>query len=223
MQLNQQKQTSVRRKLVILAAVMAVIVAITFANRLLSMIENPWLMRLCSCLLYAALAVPAVVGMRLSGVSLKKQLDFANGRQYLWAAALFAVMSLAIAVIPALLGTSLIGGHTSPSIPVLIYGAVFYIVFVGPVEELIFRGYAQELLVEILPKHRWLGAVIAAALFGLWHGVNGSLAQVIFTFAIGLFWGLMKYFFKNCTLVSTALGHGVYDFMNIIVRIFLIK
>ena len=40
---------------------------------------------------------------------------------------------------------------------------------VGTVEELIFRGYIHELFVDILPKHKWLGAVIAAAIFGLWH------------------------------------------------------
>ena len=101
--------------------------------------------------------------------------------------------------------------------------AVFYIVFVGPVEELIFRGYVQETLVEILPKNKWLGAVIAAALFGLWHIINGSFVQVLFTFAIGLFIGLMKYFVKNCTLISVSLGHGIYDFMNIIWRILIVK
>lgn len=218
-----EKTVGTAKKLIILAAVMAATVALTIAFRPLSLVENPWLKRLCSCLEYVILAVPPVFGMKLSGISLKEQLGFVNVKQYLWALAVFAVTSLSVAVIPALFGISFVGGHTEPPVPVVIYAAVFYIGFVGPVEELIFRGYAQEVLVDILPRHKWLGAVIAAALFGLWHWVNGSFAQVLFTFAMGLFWGLMKYFVKNCTLISVAMGHGMHDFMNIIVRIFLIK
>lgn len=218
-----EKNVSTAKKLIILAVVMAVIVCITLCTRLFSLIENAWLRRLLSCLQYAVLAVPAVVGMKLSGISLKEQMDFANKKQYLWAIVIFAALSLSVAVIPALFGVSFIGGHTEPPAVLVAYSALFYIGFVGTVEELIFRGYIQEIFVDILPKHKWFGAVIAAAIFGLWHWVNGSFVQVLFTFAIGAFIGLMKYFIKNCTLISAALGHGLYDFMNIIVRIFLIK
>lgn len=218
-----EKNVSTAKKLIILAVVMAVIACITLCTRLFSLIENAWLRRLLSCLQYAVLTVPAVVGMKLSGISLKEQMDFANKKQYLWAIVIFAALSLSVAVIPALFGVSFIGGHTEPPAVLVAYSALFYIGFVGTVEELIFRGYIQELFVDILPKHKWLGAVIAAAIFGLWHWVNGSFVQVLFTFAIGAFIGLMKYFIKNCTLISAALGHGLYDFMNIIVRIFLIK
>lgn len=218
-----EKKAGTAKKLIILAVVLAVTVGITFCGRMLLLVENEWLRRLLSCLQYAVLAVPAAVGMKLSGISLKEQLDFANKKQYLWAIVIFAALSLAIAVIPALFGISFIGGHTEPPAVLIAYSALFYIGFVGTVEELIFRGYIQELFVDILPKHKWTGAVIAAAIFGLWHWVNGSFVQVLFTFAIGSFIGLMKYFIKNCTLISAALGHGLYDFMNVIVRIFLIK
>ena len=220
---EQQKKVSTGRKLIILAVVMAAVVCVTFGGRLLAGVEDVWLRRFLNCLQYAVMAVPALVGMKLSGMDIKRQLNFANVKQYLWAFAVFGCLSLTVAVLPALFGTSLIGGHADFPLQDIAYYALFYIGFVGPVEELIFRGYVQELLVEILPKNKWLGAVIAAAIFGLWHWVNGSFVQVLFTFAIGAFIGLMKYFIKNCTLISAALGHGLYDFMNIIIRIVLIK
>ncbi|MGN1111518.1 MAG: CPBP family intramembrane glutamic endopeptidase [Oscillospiraceae bacterium] len=218
-----QGAVSTTKKLIIFAAVMAAILGVTFSGRLIALVETVWLNRLLKCAVYAVMAITALVGMKLSGMDIKKQLDFKNAKQYLWALSVFAVLSLTVAVIPALFGNSLIGGHTEPSLPLLAYGALFYIGFVGPVEELVFRGYVQELFVEILSKHKWLGAVIAAAVFGLWHWINGSFVQVLFTFGIGLVFGLAKYFIKNCTLVSVALGHGLYDFMNIIIRIVLIK
>ncbi|MGN0649768.1 MAG: CPBP family intramembrane glutamic endopeptidase [Oscillospiraceae bacterium] len=221
--LKNRSEVSINKKLIILAAVMAAVVCVTFGGRMLAAIEDIWLRRFLNCLQYAVMAVPAVVGMKLSGMSIKKQLDFANVRQYLWALVIFAALSLTIAIIPALFGISFIGDHAEPPATVIAYAALYYIGFVGAVEELIFRGYIQELLVDILPRHKWLGAVIAAALFGLWHWINGSFVQVLFTFAIGAFIGLMKYFIKNCTLISAALGHGLYDFMNIIIRIVLIK
>lgn len=220
---NGLKTVGTNKKLIILAAVMAAVVGITFLTRLLFLIEIVWVLRFLQCVLYVLMAVPAIIGMKASGISIKEQLDFKNKKQYLWGFVVFALLSLVVAVIPALFGNSLIGSHTEPHSFAVVMSAIFYIVFVGPVEELIFRGYVQETLVEILPKNKWLGAVIAAALFGIWHIINGSLVQVLFTFAIGLFLGLMKYFIKNCTLISVSLGHGVYDFMNIIWRILIVK
>lgn len=215
---------SARKKLIILAVCCAAVSAITFfGGQLLALIGAQWIKRALNCAVYAAMAFCALAGMKLSGMSVKERLDFRGARQYLWGLAVFAFLSLTVAVIPILCGGSLIGGHFESPVGDIIYYVVFYIIFVGPVEELIFRGYMQELLADILPKHKWLSAVIASALFGLWHLINGSLIQVLFTFAIGLVFGLSKYFIKNCTLISVSLGHGLYDFMNIIWRIILIK
>ncbi len=217
-------KTSTRKKLIVLAVCCAAFAAITFfGGQLLALIEATWIKRALNCAVYAAMAVCALAGMRLSGMSVKEQLDFRGAKQYLWGLAVFAFLSLTVAVIPILCGGSLIGGHFEPSVGDIIYYGVFYIIFVGPVEELIFRGYIQELLAELLKKHKWLSAVIASALFGLWHIINGSFIQVLFTFAIGLVFGLSKYFIKNCTLISVSLGHGLYDFFNIIWRILLLR
>lgn len=218
------KKPSTAEKLIILAVCCAAVTAITFfGGLLLPLVGAIWIRRVLNCVVYAAMAVCALIAMKLSGVGIKQQLDFGSPKPYLWGLAVFAVLSLSFAVIPILCGGSIIGGHYEAPVREIIYYGVFYIVFVGPVEELVFRGYMQELLVDILPKQKWLGAVIAAALFGLWHLVNGSLIQVLFTFVIGLIIGLSKYFIKSCTLISVSLGHGLYDFMNLIWRIILIK
>lgn len=218
------KKPSTVKKLIVLAVCCATVTAITFfGGLLLPLVGVVWIRRVLNCVIYAAMAVCAIISMKISGVSIKEQLDFGSARQYLWGLAVFALLSLSFAVIPILCGGNIIGGHHEPPVRDIIYEGVFFIVFVGPVEELVFRGYMQELIADILPKQKWLGAVIAAALFGLWHLVNGSLIQVMFTFAIGLIIGLSKYFIKNCTLISVSLGHGLYDFMNIIWRIILIK
>lgn len=217
------KKPSTAEKLIILAVCCAAVTAITFfGGLLLSFVGVIWIRRILNCVVYAVMGVCALIAMKLSGVSIKKQLDFGSPKPYLWGFAVFAVLSLGFAVIPILCGQSIIGGHYEAPVGDIIYYGVFYIIFVGPVEELVFRGYMQELLTDILPKQKWLGAVIAAALFGLWHLVNGSLIQVLFTFAIGLIFGLSKYFIKNCTLISVSLGHGLYDFMNLIWRMILI-
>lgn len=217
-------KTSARKKLIILAVFCSVVSAVTFFGaQLLTPIKTKWIKCALNCAVYAVMAVCALVGMKLSGMSIKEQLNFRGVRQYLWGVAAFAFLSLTVAVIPILFGRSFIGGHFEPPVGDIIYYGAFYIIFVGPVEELIFRGYMQELLVDILPKHKWLGAVIASAIFGLWHIINGSFIQVLFTFAIGLVFGLSKYFIKNCTLISVSLGHGLYDFFNIIWRILLLR
>ena len=92
----------------------------------------------------------------------------------------------------------------------------------GPVEEIVFRVYYQETFCGFFKKNKWIGVIIAAALFGIWHIINGSLFQVLFTFGFGLIFGFAKYFLKNCKYLGLALGHGIYDFLNVIVCMFVI-
>ncbi len=205
----------------ILVICCAATAALTFGVRFLNGIENVLIMRALNCLLYAVFGAIAAIGIKMSRLRLK--IEIKNYRQYLWAFLVFAFLTISIAVVPSLFGKSLIGGKLYPPYAdTLIYSALFYIVFVGPAEELIFRGYIQELLETLLPKNKWLGAVISAALFGLWHIINGSFLQVLFTFGIGLVLGLAKYFIKDFTFISAALTHGIYDFFNVVWRIVLI-
>ena len=162
----------------------------------------------------------AVGSMLLSGM--KINIDFREKKQYMIGVLIALSLSLVIAVIPALCGLSLIGGHSDFSWFSFLFDLFFYMLIIGPVEELIFRVYMQELIVDWLPNYKWLGVVIAAFLFGLWHIINGSIIQVLFTFGIGLVFGFAKYKIKDCGYVGVAVGHGLYDFLNTVVRMFIL-
>ena len=148
--------------------------------------------------------------------------DLKNKRQYLIGAIIALALSVIIAVIPALCGFSLVGKHTNFSWFDLIYNFLFYMLIIGPVEEFVFRVYLQDTFVSFFERHKWSGVVVAAFLFGLWHIINGNIVQVLFAFGIGLVFGFAKYKIKDCGYVSVAFGHGLYDFLNTIVRMFVV-
>ena len=162
----------------------------------------------------------AWVAMKLSGM--KPDIDIKNKRQYLIGAAIALVLSALIAVIPALCGGSLVGNHEDFSWFVLIHDFLFYLLIIGPVEELVFRVYLQDTFVSFFEKRKWMGVVTASFLFGLWHIINGNIMQVLFTFGIGLVFGFSKYKIKDCKYPGLAFGHGLYDFLNTVVRMFVV-
>ena len=162
----------------------------------------------------------ALIAMKLT--DMKIEIDFRNKNQYLIGIAIALGLSVLIAVIPALCGFSLIGNHADFSWFILIYHFLFYLFIIGPVEELIFRVYLQDTFVSFFDRNKWKGVVIASFLFGLWHIINGSIFQVLFTFFIGLVFGFAKYKLKDCDYAGVALGHGLYDFLNTLVRMFIV-
>ena len=88
---------------------------------------------------------------------------------------------------------------------------VFYLFFVGPVEELIFHGYLFRRLEE-LTKGPWQQCLISALLFGLWHfPASHSLINVLYCGAIGFFFGTFYIRKKDCSLLSLGLAHGLHD------------
>ena len=105
---------------------------------------------------------------------------------------------------------------------VLTYDFLFYMLIIGPVEEFVFREYLQDAFMNFFEKNKWLAVVIASFLFGLWHIINGSIIQVIFTFGIGLVFGFAKYKIKDCGYMGVAFAHGLYDFLNTVVRMFIV-
>ena len=127
-----------------------------------------------------------------------------------------------IAIVPAFCGFSLIGNHMDFSWTVLTYDFLFYMLIIGPVEEFVFREYLQDAFMNFFEKNKWLAVVIASFLFGLWHIINGSIIQVIFTFGIGLVFGFAKYKIKDCGYMGVAFAHGLYDFLNTVVRMFIV-
>ena len=77
-------------------------------------------------------------------------------------------------------------------------------------------------MVCFFTSHKWIGVIAAAFMFGLWHLINGSIIQVLFTFGIGLVFGFSRYLINDMDYPGIALAHGLYDFMNTIVRMFIV-
>ena len=69
------------------------------------------------------------------GIELKNYLQFVIGL------GIALVLSLSLAFIPAWCGHSLVGAHTNYDIGTLIYAFFFFLLVIGPVEELVFRVY----------------------------------------------------------------------------------
>lgn len=208
---------------IIFFVALALIVGLTFSLWGIWQI-NTYAVRMCLTLLVtAAFAVVAVVAMKLTAQESK----LLPTKHRLWLQILIgfafaAVLCLLMGIIPILCGTSIIGSHTEPSAGFLIISAVQDILFVGVCEEIVFRGYVQNQFEIWLKKRKWLSPLIAAALFGLWHIINGSLFQVLLATLIGCVFGYCKYFIKDCSLLSVIIAHGLYDFSLVLLTCFML-
>lgn len=209
-----------KKRIIVLIISILAITATTCMTGLFSDISNITLKRLVYVLLNVLNGGIALIAIKLTGI--KIDIDFKNKKQYLIGIGIAIIMSLCLAVIPVLFGTSLVGKHTDFSWSSLLFNLFFYMIIIGPVEELIFRVYLQETFIGFFYKNKWMGVIIASFIFGLWHLINGSFIQGLFTFGIGLVFGFSKYLIKNCTYLSVAVGHGLYDFLNVIVRMFIL-
>ena len=209
-----------KKRTTILILSLLLIAGITFLGGLCSSVKETWLKIALQALVYLGIGAVAVIAMKLT--DLKFEFDWKNVRQYGIGVAIALTLSLLIAVIPALCGFSLVGPHYEFSWFATVYHLFLYFLFVGPVEELVFRVYVQDTLVSFFEKRKYLGVVFAALLFGLWHLINGSPIQVAFTFGIGLVFGTCRYKIRDCKYPGLAVGHGLYDFLNEIVRMFIV-
>ena len=209
-----------KKKVIVLILSIIIVTGFTFLAWLLPMIPNLWARRVAGILINLLNGGVAVVAMKLTGI--KVDLDLKNKKQYLIGICIALVLSLSIAVIPTFFGGNIVGPHAKFTWISIIYSLLFYILIIGPVEELIFRVYMQDTLVSFFKKNKWIGVIITALIFGFWHLINGSFIQVLFTFGIGLIFGFSKYLIKDCKYLGLALGHGLYDFFNVIVRMFMV-
>ena len=209
-----------KKKIIILVVTTILICVFTFLGGLNIYIDNLILKRLVVIFINLLNGATAFVAIKLTGV--KIGIELKNFWQYLIGLGIALTLSLFIAFIPAWCGHSLVGVHTNYDIGTLIYAFFFFLLVIGPVEELVFRVYYQETFMSFFNKHKWIGVIIASALFGLWHLINGSPLQVLFTFGIGLVFGFAKYFIKQYKYLGLAFTHGLYDFLNIIVTMFVI-
>ena len=209
-----------KKKIIILVVTTILIFVFTFLGGLNPFNDNLILRRLYSVSMNLLNGVTAFIAIKLTGV--KIGIELKNFWQYLIGLGIALALSLFIAFIPAWCGHSIVGAHTNYDIGTLIYAFFFFLLVIGPVEELIFRVYYQETFISFFNKHKWIAVIIASAIFGLWHLINGSPLQVLFTFGIGLVFGFAKYFIKRFKYLGVSFAHGLYDFLNIIVTMFVI-
>lgn len=209
-----------KKNIVILCCSLVMICAVTFSARFIKYIDITAFKIIAQIFLNLSNGLIALIAMKLT--DMKIEIDLRNKYQYLIGIAIAFGLSVVIAVIPALCGFSLIGNHVDFSRFVLIYDLLFYLLIIGPVEEFIFRVYLQDTFISFFERNKWMGVVIASFMFGLWHIINGSIIQVPFTFFIGLVFGFTKYKIKDCGYVGVAFAHGLYDFLNTIMRMFIV-
>lgn len=209
-----------RRNIVILSLSLVMICAVTFSARFIKYIDVTALKIIAQVFLNLFNGLIALIAMKSTGM--KINIDLKNKRQYLIGAVIALALSVVIAVVPALCGFSLIGDHADFSWFVLVYDLLFYLLIIGPVEEFVFRVYLQDTFVSFFEKRKWLGVVLASFLFGSWHLINGNIIQVLFTFGIGLVFGFAKYKIRDCGYIGVAFGHGLYDFLNTLVRMLIL-
>ena len=109
-----------------------------------------------------------------------------------------------------------------PIVPEVTWVAVLLSIFImivgtGFVEEFIFRGVAQRASIEVLG--RW-GIFYIAFLFAILHLIHQSPIDLIFVFAVGLFFGWVVN--KTGSLLGVTLSHGITNILLYVIFPFVI-
>ena len=209
-----------KKNIMILIASIICIFGITSLAGLINYIASPVLQNAARVGLNVLNALTAFAAMKLTGM--KIEIDLKNKRQYPIGIGIALILSAVIAFIPTLCGFSLVGTHIDFSMGVIIINFLLYMLIIGPVEEFVFRVFFQDAFVGFFEKRKWMGVVLSSLLFGFWHIINGNIIQVLFTFGIGLVFGFARFKIKGCDYAGLAVGHGLYDFLNTIVRMLVV-
>src|SRR5690606_10193598 len=103
-----------------------------------------------------------------------------------------------------------------PPVLAVVFAVVVVVTFAplnAPTEELVYRGFAQGGLVEVL-KWRWLAVVIPAVGFGLQHIFFAATAPGMLVFAVAFFvWGLGAglIYLKQGRLMPLIISHFIVN------------
>ena len=167
-----------------------------------------------SVAVYILFASVPILATRFGKIHLS-QLGFTNvriGKQLLNAVLVFSVTILLV-LIPLLFGvdkTNVLSFKPSSS-GVLVFYFLYDLICVGFGEELVFRGYFYA-KISAFTRIPWMPAVFSAVLFGMIHFPNThNLTNVAATAGLGLIYGLCRWKWKNCSLLSLSLAHGLHD------------
>lgn len=145
------------------------------------------------------------------------------GRQMLLALPVFVIVILTLIGLPLLLGME--PSYLLPSKLTEPYQLVLTIIhqmlFVGIVEELVFRGYLPGKLTLSGVSPVW-AAIISAILFGFMHfPVGQDFLQLFLTALLGCIWGFARIKIKDCSTLTTGIAHGLHNSTLLLLRYFL--
>jgi uncharacterized protein len=101
----------------------------------------------------------------------------------------------------------------SHDIPYLIIGAGILVVFLGLLEELIFRALLQPYLCSLYGATR--GVLITAAMSAVFSSGSRSPVTMLFTFVVALCYGWLVH--TNRSIMGVAISHGLIGIMTILV------
>ena len=91
-----------------------------------------------------------------------------------------------------------------------VYEFIYCIGAIGFVEEFVFRGFIYDKIKKISQKEM-IAVIGSSILFGAFHIFSGNLVQMVTTACLGVLWCLCRLKIKNCTTLSLAIAHGIYD------------
>ncbi|MEL7603812.1 MAG: type II CAAX endopeptidase family protein [Bacillota bacterium] len=146
-------------------------------------------------------------------------IGFSNERipkQILLGILLALLMSAILTVLPILVGLKdMVGSASYTHAWQFAFEFVYKVLGVALAEELVFRGYLFYKLLEIKDS-RWLAIIVSSVLFGLFHIFSGNPVQVFMTAVIGFIYCIYREKFRDCTLLSLIIAHGLYDGMIVL-------
>jgi membrane protease YdiL (CAAX protease family) len=197
------------------ACYIAVLLLVAYSSHIVAFGNTKIIKMVLTILVYAVLVgIPFIIS-KWKHISLR---DFGYsrrkiGKQLLVAVALFAILFGIIILAPLLQGVDRedVLSFKSSSKGILIFYLLCNFFCVGFGEEFIFRGYFYQ-RIKTATDSEWIGIVLSALLFGLWHYPNGrNIMQVIMTTIIGLIYGIVSHKTKQGTVLSTSVAHGLHD------------
>lgn len=194
----------------------AELIVVMIAPLLVSLAEsNPtkMLMKYLLCVLMVGVVIMAC---RMQKKPVFSVLGFSKthiSKQLLIAIPVFAVTVFLFVIVPLLFGvekTSWLGSKSINLSSAILY-VIQYMLFVGPGEEIIFRGYLLERIHDMTGSGI-KAVIISSVLFGVWHfPVGQDFLQVLLTTLIGMTYGFARLKLNNCTTLSVGIAHGLHD------------
>lgn len=199
---------AVRLSIVFISVILSLLIVVYLNQNILPAVPILPRMVLLIAAQWIILIVPAIM-MKQDGTTLSA-LGFS--KQNVWAQVLVGLMialamSLVLTVVPILFGLKSMVGSTQYVQP---WQFAYKILGVALVEEIVFRGYVFQLLLDI-KKSTGLAIIVSSLLFGFIHIIGGNIIQVVMTALIGALFCFCRLRIRNCSLLSLIIAHGVYD------------